>query len=584
MTQPLSKIIAAFAARRVCAGLCGIAFVASTAWAQDVEIGTLAPDDPDIRSGLVQVAVLDNDGEVRRIGSGFIVGDAGHVLTAAHLVAGEERIELLPLTSPGVVFEGRVVHANDRADLALLAVAGLPVEGLPLALDGFAPGRVVYSSGIWQDSGESEPLDAADSDRPASLTLGAVGEAVEIPALAGAPAVPLLSHNAMIPAAGYGGPLLNECGEVAGVNRGAPGVSAARLRRGEAPEDAVYAAGVTALVGLMNEVGIPVSRVAESCVSVRDAALAQAAAAAERAEQAESQAQQAESEAQEAQSRAEEAEALAARAQSESTEAGERLEQAQQELAETASRAEEAEILVDELEARYEEAVRSGAAEADTLRAELDAAIRERDNVRAETTALQARLTSLQAQMEERREADAVRLYAVAGAAAAVILLLLIVFLVVSRKRSRELALATGAAAEARMEAEQAREAAEVVRSAQAREALAPDCVLNGKTADGRTVSLKIPGSMLAGDGSVIGRNPRNSTFLIDDDTLSREHARLFAEDDRLLIENLGATNGVVVNGRELAAHAATRLRDGDRIELGGVELQFGLRLDAGGE
>ena len=388
----------------------------------------------------------------------------------------------------------------------------------------------------------------------------------------------------MIPAAGYGGPLFNECGEVAGVNRGAPGVSVARLRRGEAPEDAVYAAGVTALVGLMNEVGIPVSRVAESCVSVRDAALAQAAAAAERAEQAESQAQQAESEAQEAQSRAEEAEALAARAQSESTEAGERLEQAQQELAETANRAEEAEILVDELEARYEEAVSSGAAEADTLRGELDAAIGERDNVRAETTALQARLTSLQAQMEEQREADAIRLYAVAGAAAAVILLLLIVFLVVSRKRSRELALATGAMAEARMEVEQARESAEVERSAQAREALAPDCVLNGTTADGRAVSLKIPGSMLTRDGSVIGRNPRNSTFLIDDDTLSREHARLFAEGDRLLIENLGATNGVVVNGRELADHATTQLRDGDRIELGGVELQLGLRLDAGGE
>ncbi|MXZ33398.1 MAG: FHA domain-containing protein, partial [Gammaproteobacteria bacterium] len=187
-------------------------------------------------------------------------------------------------------------------------------------------------------------------------------------------------------------------------------------------------------------------------------------------------------------------------------------------------------------------------------------------------------LTSLQAQIEQQQAVDEQRLYLIVGAAAAVLSLLLLFFFIYSRRRSRELALAAGSAAAAREEAAAAREQMEFAASAAARDALAPDCVLDGTTAEGAGVSLKIPGSMLAGDGSVIGRNPRNSTFLIDDRTLSREHARLYAEEDRLLIENLGATNGVTVNGRELADHDSIALRDGDAIELGGVRLRVSLR------
>ena len=82
---------------------------------------------------------------------------------------------------------------------------------------------------------------------------------------------------------------------------------------------------------------------------------------------------------------------------------------------------------------------------------------------------------------------------------------------------------------------------------------------------------------MLAGEGSIIGRSPRNSTFLIDDRSLSREHARLYADGDHLQIENLAATNGVMVNGRELADHGSASLRDGDSLELGGVSLRVSL-------
>ena len=186
------------------------------------ELQTLDASNPAIRSGLVQVIARDNDGDARLTGSGFIIGNAGHVLTAMHLVDGEERIEILPLAAPGNPLDGRVIFSNPRADLALLSVAGLPADGLPLALDGFDPGRLVFSAGVWRAGDETWELDATIDDRPADLGNGTVGELSEIAAASGAPAVPLLSHNAMIPAAGYGGPLLNRCSEVVGVNRGTP--------------------------------------------------------------------------------------------------------------------------------------------------------------------------------------------------------------------------------------------------------------------------------------------------------------------------------------------------------------------------
>ena len=98
---------------------------------------------------------------------------------------------------------------------------------------------------------------------------------------------------------------------------------------------------------------------------------------------------------------------------------------------------------------------------------------------------------------------------------------------------------------------------------------------MTGETGDGHPVSVKIPGRLLGGDGAVIGRSPRNSTLLIDDRTLSREHARLFVDEDVLYLEDLGSTNGTRVNGRDLGAGAPVPVRTGDAIELGAVKVEL---------
>ena len=159
----------------------------------------------------------------------------------------------------------------------------------------------------------------------------------------------------------------------------------------------------------------------------------------------------------------------------------------------------------------------------------------------------------------------------------AVVVLLLaaivaIVVVMVLRRRSRELESARQQAARAEQEARQAQEEAE---RAQAPPPHVADCLLTGETAGGQPISVKLPGSLLLGEGAVIGRSPRNATFLIDDETLSREHARItFTPEAGLRIQDLDSTNGTRLNGRQLQPRTPANVANDDEIELGDVKLR----------
>jgi Mg-chelatase subunit ChlD len=78
---------------------------------------------------------------------------------------------------------------------------------------------------------------------------------------------------------------------------------------------------------------------------------------------------------------------------------------------------------------------------------------------------------------------------------------------------------------------------------------------------------------VLAPDG-VIGRNGACALPLVGDDEVSARHARLFVQDRRLLLEDLGSTNGTWLNGVRLLA--PTPLREGDVLRVGQTELRLG--------
>ena len=77
-----------------------------------------------------------------------------------------------------------------------------------------------------------------------------------------------------------------------------------------------------------------------------------------------------------------------------------------------------------------------------------------------------------------------------------------------------------------------------------------------------------------------IGRDPGNDLVLNDDGFASRYHAWITYESGDFWVEDLGSTNGTVLNGQPLSERKV--LSAGDKIKIGDSEITF-LHLDKTG-
>ena len=84
----------------------------------------------------------------------------------------------------------------------------------------------------------------------------------------------------------------------------------------------------------------------------------------------------------------------------------------------------------------------------------------------------------------------------------------------------------------------------------------------------------------------VIGRSDVRASIFPDldltpydglDKGVSRRHAAFIAEPDRLMLMDLGSTNGTFVNDQRLQAHRPYRLRHGDEVMIGRVRIDVTL-------
>lgn len=69
----------------------------------------------------------------------------------------------------------------------------------------------------------------------------------------------------------------------------------------------------------------------------------------------------------------------------------------------------------------------------------------------------------------------------------------------------------------------------------------------------------------------LIGRIHR-SDILIEDSSVSREHAAIERKDGRFILEDLKSTNGTLINGESVDVRV---LNHGDKIRVGNTVLQF---------
>lgn len=89
--------------------------------------------------------------------------------------------------------------------------------------------------------------------------------------------------------------------------------------------------------------------------------------------------------------------------------------------------------------------------------------------------------------------------------------------------------------------------------------------------------------------GRINANNPRRpdidlTTYRAFEKGVSCRHATLQRQEDRLMIADMGSTNGTFVNGQRLNPHEPRVLRDGDEIRLGNlfVRIAFGSTAQLG--
>ncbi len=96
-----------------------------------------------------------------------------------------------------------------------------------------------------------------------------------------------------------------------------------------------------------------------------------------------------------------------------------------------------------------------------------------------------------------------------------------------------------------------------------------------GKDREGVAFEVVVGARELAAatEGLVLGRNAEQCDIVVAHGSLSRRHARLRLDGERLTIEDLGSTNGVILDGMRLPVDTPRPLRDGAQLLLG--EIRF---------
>jgi Trypsin-like peptidase domain/FHA domain len=102
-----------------------------------------------------------------------------------------------------------------------------------------------------------------------------------------------------------------------------------------------------------------------------------------------------------------------------------------------------------------------------------------------------------------------------------------------------------------------------------------PGLVMSGFGSDGRTIRIELVFEVLecSGKGMSIGRDTALVDFALNDDRISRRHARLSIEDDSIVLEDLNSTNGTQINGKTLMPYTPQEIAPGDIIRFGSLEL-----------
>jgi len=473
--------------------------------------GLGALSDRELQKSIVPVQVQPGSAPTR-FGSGFVVQSdrfSGYVVTSSALVNEAESIVVTVPTS-GAQLIAQILRQDPQSDYALLKVNGLELPVLKFARGEPASGEVVWAA------------TRQGPDQEFSLNKGLLRSGVKLTR----DEAGWYQHTA----GASGGVLLNECGEVLGLNL------TASTGDGRSLDQAT-------LKTLLQSQNVKITDAAVGCVSEVAEAREKAELASAEAQRAKDQAEQAQVVASKLEQQLKDSKRSSADLVRQTRGARDRADAAMQaaELAEAKAEGTRRELEVITAKLLTENQSLLKAIEADRQRAE-------------------KRFRGL---LLRQQEAAASRENLLIGVGVVLVIVLagVIIMLVpnwlMSGKRQSDHRNAKSGLTQVH------------------REELS-EYVLDGLDDDGIRYLLRISGDQLVNsDGVVIGRNPKDSPYIINHADVSRKHARMKVMKNRVFIEDLGSTNGTSVNGQTIDDKGLVSVSSGDQIIIGSVVMKL---------
>ena len=142
-------------------------------------------------------------------GTGFVIDDRGYIATNAHVIAGGRQVKAIP-TNSSRMYDAEVIATSRQLDLAIVRVLGITLPPITFSLARPKKGQKVWAIGY---------PGGADRERPAhdpTVQDGVIGRV-----FTGAwhsQNLGIIQHNAPTNPGNSGGPLVDDCGRVIGVN------------------------------------------------------------------------------------------------------------------------------------------------------------------------------------------------------------------------------------------------------------------------------------------------------------------------------------------------------------------------------
>jgi hypothetical protein len=262
-------------------GLAGIVGVGWLVLAGPVGAQSGGPDDPlrDAERSVVRVVTVSLDATgsptAMETGSGFVVAP-GRVVTNHHVIAGSpDAVQIETFVIPerdagGVSQKATITQTWTDADLALLSAPGLASPAMTIAET--TPGKeaTVRALGYPGITDEVRNLPLTEILKPQETYVTAGSIALFSSTAPGGIRINTIFHTAPINPGNSGGPLINDCGQVIGVNTWGAGAEQGDDGQMTTPQGQFIATQSSVLIKFLSDAQITATTVNAPCVPAAD--------------------------------------------------------------------------------------------------------------------------------------------------------------------------------------------------------------------------------------------------------------------------------------------------------------------------